>query len=60
MYGTLCGLTVWRLGEAPSQKASTKAETPLADSTTVPPAKSSRPSWKSQPLGAHTQCASGQ
>ncbi len=59
--GTLCGRTVsWR---RPRRFPSTRAETSAAEAaftcTTVPPAKSSTPSPRSQPPGAHTQCATG-
>ena len=39
--------------------AATSAATPLERWTTVPPAKSSTPSPKSQPSGDQTQCAIG-
>src|SRR5256886_6129389 len=42
----------------PRTSAATSAETPLVMCTTVPPAKSSAPSWPSQPP-PQTQCATG-
>ena len=43
----------------PSISAHTSPVTPQLISTTVPPAKSAMPILASQPVGAHTQCASG-
>src|SRR5262249_46681054 len=61
VIGRLCGCIGWcpyprRL---PSTMAHTSAETPDEMCTTVPPAKSSAPSFFSQPPSPHTQCASG-
>ena len=59
--GRLCGAIItfgqpWR---GPITRASARAEAPEQISTTVPPAKSSSPTWWSQPSGDQTQCASG-
>src|SRR5437762_541544 len=59
--GTLCGTIAVRLKSlrAPSRAAATSAETPELMCTTVPPAKSSAPSFCSQPPAPQTQCARG-
>ena len=59
--GTLWGTIGARLKSlrGPSMRAATKAETPAEMCTTVPPAKSSAPSFWSQPPAPHTQWASG-
>src|ERR1043166_8038018 len=59
--GTLCGTIGVRLKSlrAPSIAAATSAETPELMCTTVPPAKSSAPSFCSHPPAPQTQCASG-
>src|SRR5881397_461388 len=59
--GTLCGTIAVRLKSlrAPSMAAATSAETPELMCTTVPPAKSSAPSFCSQPPAPQTQCARG-
>src|SRR6266516_3963776 len=44
---------------AASLLAATSADTPALMWTTVPPAKSSAPSFASHPPDPHTQCASG-
>jgi hypothetical protein len=43
----------------PYMIAATKAAIPAFTCTTVPPAKSNAPNSRSQPPGAHTQCAIG-
>ena len=59
--GTLCGTMAVRLKSrrGPSIRAATSADTPALMCTTVPPAKSSAPSFCSQPPAPHTQWASG-
>ena len=59
--GTLCGTIGARLKSlrGPSMRAATRAETPALMCTTVPPAKSSAPSFCSHPPAPQTQCASG-
>src|SRR5260370_7344425 len=59
--GTLWGTIAVRLKSfrGPSIRAATSAETPALMCTTVPPAKSSAPSFASQPPDPHTQWASG-
>src|SRR6266699_1393604 len=59
--GTLWGTIGTRLKSrrGPSIRAATSAETPELMCTTVPPAKSSAPSFWSQPPAPQTQCASG-
>src|SRR5687768_9113423 len=59
--GTLCGDIGMRLKSrrGPRYHAATRAETPALTCTTVPPAKSSAPSFWSQPPDPQTQCASG-
>ncbi len=59
--GTLCGRTdgCLRPRRLPSTIAKTSAAAAALMCTTVPPAKSSAPSWRSQPPGAQTQCATG-
>jgi hypothetical protein len=59
--GTLCGsvLGVFRPDRFPSSRAPTSAAAAALMCTTVPPAKSSTPMPRSQPPGAHTQCATG-
>src|SRR3954447_10214615 len=44
----------------PMRRATIRAEMPELAWTTVPPAKSSAPSWYSQPSVAQTQCAIGE
>ena len=44
----------------PKRRAATRAATPELMCTTVPPAKSSAPSSRSQPPLAHTQWATGE
>src|SRR5205814_889838 len=59
--GTLWGTIAVRLKSfrGPSMRAATSADTPALMCTTVPPAKSSAPSFASQPPDPHTQWASG-
>src|SRR5271170_2879708 len=59
--GTLCGTydTRPKSRRGPITSAATSADVPALMCTTVPPAKSSAPSVRSQPPSPHTQCASG-
>ena len=59
--GTLCGTIAARLKSlrGPSIRAAMSADTPALICTTVPPAKSSAPSFCSQPPAPQTQWASG-
>src|SRR5579884_143055 len=54
-----CGLSATARNRGPSTHAHTRAATPEETCTTVPPAKSSAPSFPSQPPCPHTQCAMG-
>src|SRR3954453_16342122 len=60
--GRLCGFiaSLPKPSRGPSTSTSASPETPQLISTTVPPAKSSAPSFcVTQPPGPHTQCATG-
>src|SRR6476469_2939441 len=59
--GTLCGRMLSRghPRRLPRTRATAMAAAPAFAWTTVPPAKSSAPRWKSQPLGEKTQWAIG-
>src|SRR6186997_1670939 len=61
VIGTSCGSVAGAMRplRRPMNSAATRAATPLARWTTVPPAKSRTPRPNSQPSGDHTQWAIG-
>ena len=61
VMGRLCGamLSFPYPIRRPKTNAHAKADTPELMCTTVPPAKSSAPRFRSHPPTPHTQCASG-